>query len=519
MIRYARGLQISRFLHHPLSLHMATRNNLSSRPVSNKFYGEGLTFDDVLLMPGYSQVLPRDVDIKTRLTRDITLNVPLLSAAMDTVTEAALAIALAREGGLGILHKNMTIEKQADQVRKVKRSESGLILDPVTLQANSTIGDALRLMRENKIGGIPIVDKAGKLVGILTNRDLRFEDDPKRKVSEVMTKENLYTAPEGTDLKKAEQLFKKTKVEKLPIINKQGKLTGLFTYSDILKLKSHPNAVKDSFGRLLVGAGVGITKDLLDRVAALQHVGVDVIALDSAHGHSKGVIAALKEVKKNFKNINVVAGNVGTAAGAKALAEAGADAVKVGIGPGSICTTRIVAGAGVPQLTAVMEAYSQLKQMNIPLIADGGIRYTGDMVKALAAGADCVMMGSIFAGTEESPGETIIYEGRKFKEYRGMGSMGAMATGSSDRYFQDVEDDVKKYVPEGIEGRVAYKGTLKEIVYQYTGGLRAGMGYCGAKNLEELKKAEFVKITNAGMRESHAHDIEITKEAPNYSRR
>jgi IMP dehydrogenase len=503
---------------------MATRNSSSPKDKSfpqdalHNFFGEGLTFDDVLLMPGYSQVLPRDVDIKSKLTKDITLNVPLLSAAMDTVTEAALATALAREGGLGILHKNMSIEKQAEQVRKVKRSESGLILDPVTLLANATIGDALKLMRENKIGGIPILDKQGKLVGILTNRDLRFEDNPKRKVSEVMTKENLYTAPEGTDLKKAEQLFKKTKVEKLPIINKQGKLTGLFTYSDILKLKSHPNAVKDSFGRLLVGAGVGITKDLLDRVAALQTVGADIIALDSAHGHSKGVINALKDVKKNFKNINVIAGNVGTAAGAKALAEAGADAVKVGIGPGSICTTRIVAGAGVPQLTAVMEAASVLKQKNIPIIADGGIRYTGDMVKALACGANCVMMGSIFAGTEESPGETIIFEGRKFKQYRGMGSLGAMATGSSDRYFQDVEDDVKKFVPEGIEGRVAYKGTLKEIVYQYTGGLRAGMGYCGAASISELQKASFIKITNAGMRESHAHDIEITKEAPNYSR-
>jgi IMP dehydrogenase len=502
-----------------ISLHMATITTPPTKDRSSRFYGEGLTFDDVLLMPGYSHVLPRDVDIKTRLTREITLNVPLLSAAMDTVTEAALAIALAREGGLGILHKNMTIEKQADQVRKVKRSESGLILDPVTLLADATIGDALRLMRENKIGGIPIIDKNRKLVGILTNRDLRFEDNPRRKVSEVMTKENLYTAPEGTDLKKAEQLFKKTKVEKLPIINKQGKLTGLFTYSDILKLKSHPNAVKDSFGRLLVGAGVGITDDVLDRVAALQHVGVDVIALDSAHGHSKGVIAALKQIKKNFRNMNVIAGNVGTAEGARALAEAGADAVKVGIGPGSICTTRIVAGAGVPQLTAIMEAYSALKQKNIPLIADGGIRYTGDMVKALAAGANTVMMGSIFAGTEESPGETIIYEGRKFKEYRGMGSLGAMATGSSDRYFQDVEDDVKKFVPEGIEGRVAYKGYLREVVYQYTGGLRAGMGYCGASSISELQEAAFVKITNAGMRESHAHDIEITKEAPNYSRR
>ena len=498
---------------------MATRNSPNTNKVSDKFFGEGLTFDDVLLMPGYSQVLPRDVEIKTKLTKNITLNVPLLSAAMDTVTEAALATALAREGGLGILHKNMSIEKQAEQVRKVKRSESGLIIDPVTLLADATIGDALKLMRENKIGGIPIIDKSGKLVGILTNRDLRFEENMKRKVSEVMTKENLYTAPEGTDIKKAEELFKKTKVEKLPIINKQGRLTGLFTYSDILKLKSNPNAVKDKFGRLLVGAGVGITADILDRVAALQTVGADVIALDSAHGHSKGVIEALKSVKKNFKNINVLAGNVGTAAGAKALADAGADAIKVGIGPGSICTTRIVAGAGVPQLTAVMEAAAAVKGKNIPIIADGGIRYTGDMVKALAAGADCVMMGSIFAGTEESPGETIIFEGRKFKQYRGMGSLGAMATGSSDRYFQDVEDDVKKFVPEGIEGRVAYKGTLKEIVYQYTGGLRAGMGYCGAGNIEALKKATFVKITNAGMRESHAHDIEITKEAPNYSRK
>jgi len=498
---------------------MAIRNSSPAASKSQRFFGEGLTFDDVLLMPGYSQVLPRDVSIKTKLTKNITLNVPLLSAAMDTVTEASLATALAREGGLGILHKNMSIEKQAEQVRKVKRSESGLIIDPVTLQADATIGDALRLMRENKIGGIPIIDKTGKLVGILTNRDLRFEDDPKRKVSEVMTKENLYTAPEGTDLKKAEQLFKKTKVEKLPIVNKQGKLTGLFTYSDILKLKSHPNAVKDSFGRLLVGAGVGITKDLLDRVAALQSVGVDIIALDSAHGHSKGVITALKSVKKSFKSMEVIAGNIGTASGAKALAEAGADAIKVGIGPGSICTTRIVAGAGVPQLTAVIEAASVLKPKNIPLIADGGIRYTGDMVKALAAGANCVMMGSIFAGTEESPGETIIYEGRKFKEYRGMGSLGAMATGSSDRYFQDVEDDVKKFVPEGIEGRVAYKGLLKEVVYQFTGGLRAGMGYCGAATIEELQKATFVKITNAGMRESHAHDVEITREAPNYSRK
>jgi IMP dehydrogenase len=498
---------------------MATRIFPTTDNPSQKFFGEGLTFDDVLLMPGYSEVLPRDVDTSTRLTQAITLNVPMLSAAMDTVTEATLAIALAREGGLGILHKNMSIEKQAEQVRKVKRSESGLILDPITLTPNASIGDAVRLMLENKIGGIPIIDKTGKLVGILTNRDLRFEEDMKRKVSEVMTKDNLYTAPEGTDLKKAEELFKKTKVEKLPIINKQGKLTGLFTYSDILKLKSHPHAVKDKYGRLLVGAGVGITKDMKDRVAALQHSGVDVVTLDSAHGHSKGVIHALKEIKKNFKTLHVIAGNVGTAKAALALAEAGADAVKVGIGPGSICTTRIVAGAGVPQLTAVMEVYSALKQKNIPVIADGGIRYTGDMVKALAAGADCVMMGSIFAGTEESPGETIIYEGRKFKEYRGMGSLGAMNQGSSDRYFQDVEDEVKKFVPEGIEGRVAYKGFVKEIVYQFTGGLRAGMGYCGAKNIAELKNATFIKITNAGMKESHAHDVEITREAPNYSRK
>ena len=504
---------------------MATR--ISSRPArraasstnSDKVLQEGLTFDDVLLVPGYSQILPRDVDLRARLTKDITLNVPLLSAAMDTVTESNLAMALAREGGLGILHKNMSIEQQADQVRKVKRSESGIILDPVTLQEDATIGDALKLIRDNKIGGIPIVSGSGKLVGILTNRDLRFEEDKTRKVSELMTSEGLIVAPEGTDLKKAEKILRQHKIEKLPVVNKSGKLVGLITYRDIIQLYSFPNALKDQFGRLLVGAGVGITKDVLDRVYALQQVGVDVIALDSAHGHSKGVIDALKQVRKNFKKINIIAGNVATAAGAAALADAGADAVKVGIGPGSICTTRIVAGAGVPQLTAVMEAYSVLKDRNIPLIADGGIRYTGDMVKALAAGASCVMMGSIFAGTEESPGETIIYEGRKFKEYRGMGSLGAMATGSSDRYFQDPEADVKKFVPEGIEGRVAYKGSLKEIVYQYTGGLRAGMGYCGAADLKQLKEARFVKITNAGMRESHAHDIEITKEAPNYSRR
>lgn len=499
---------------------MATLNN-SSRSKANppRFFGKGLTFDDVLLMPAYSQVLPREVNIQSQLTRGITLNLPMLSAAMDTVTEANLAIALAREGGLGILHKNMTIEKQAEQVRKVKRSESGLIVDPITLLETATIGDALQLMKENKIGGIPVIDNANKLVGILTNRDLRFETDYKRKVTEVMTKENLIIAPEGTDLKKAEKILRQYKIEKLPVVSKQGKLIGLVTYRDILQLRNYPNAVKDSMGRLLVGAALGITKDLHDRAAALKHVGVDIVTLDSAHGHSKGVIDALKGLKKNFKDLQVIAGNIGTAAGAKALADAGADAVKVGIGPGSICTTRIVAGAGVPQLTAVMEAANALKAKGTPLIADGGIRYTGDMVKALAAGASTVMMGSVFAGVEESPGETIIYEGRKFKEYRGMGSIGAMAQGSSDRYFQDVEDDIKKLVPEGIEGRVAYKGHLREVVAQYIGGLRAGMGYCGAKDIKALQQATFVQITNAGMRESHAHDVEITREAPNYSRK
>lgn len=498
---------------------MATINKVPAQESQqSRFFGEGLTFDDVLLMPAYSQVLPRETDLSTRLTKNLKLNIPMLSAAMDTVTEANLAIALAREGGVGILHKNMSIEKQAEQARKVKRSESGLIIDPITLLADATIGDALKLMKENKIGGIPIIDNNNTLVGILTNRDLRFENDKHKKVSEVMTRENLITAPDGTDLKKAEIILHKYKIEKLPVVNKAGKLVGLITYRDILQLKNFPNAIKDEFGRLFVGAALGITNDINDRANALVNVGIDVVTLDSAHGHSKGVISALKSLKKNFKNLQIIAGNVGTAAGAKALAEAGADAVKVGIGPGSICTTRIVAGAGVPQLTAIMEAASVLKDMNVPLIADGGIRYTGDMVKALAAGADTVMMGSVFAGTEESPGETIIYEARKFKEYRGMGSIAAMAQGSGDRYFQDVEDGIKKLVPEGIEGRVAYKGHLSEVVTQYTGGLRAGMGYCGAKTIADLQKATFIKITNAGMRESHAHDIEITREAPNYSR-
>jgi IMP dehydrogenase len=494
---------------------MATRNTTNN----SRIFGKGLTFDDVLLMPAYSEILPSEVKIHTQLTKNIQLHVPILSSAMDTVTEAQLAIALAREGGIGILHKNMSIERQAEQVRKVKRSESGMIVDPITLEVTATIGDALKLMKENKIGGIPIVDKTNKLVGILTNRDLRFETDRKRKVSEVMTKENLVIAPEGTDLRKAEKILRQYKIEKLPVVNKQGKLIGLITYRDILQLSAFPNAVKDKIGRLLVGAALGITKDLLDRAAALQSVGVDIVSLDSAHGHSKGVIEALKLLKKTYKNLPVIAGNVATAEGALAMANAGADAVKIGIGPGSICTTRIVAGAGVPQLTAIMEAARALKGKNIPIIADGGIRYTGDMVKALAAGANCVMMGSIFAGTEESPGETIIYEGRKFKGYRGMGSIGAMSQGSGDRYFQENESDSKKYVPEGIEGRVAYKGNLHEIVYQFVGGLKAGMGYCGAKTVKDLQNAKFVQITNAGMRESHTHDVEVTREAPNYSKK
>jgi len=486
---------------------------------SSRIWKEGLTFDDVLLVPAYSAVLPREVDITTRLTRSIRLNIPMVSAAMDTVTEAELAIALARQGGIGILHKNMPIERQAEQVRRVKRSESGMIIDPITLPETATIAEALRIMKENKIGGIPIVDHQKKLVGILTNRDLRFERDGKRPVSEVMTKENLITAPEGTDLKKAERILQQHKIEKLPVVNKKGELVGLITYRDILQLQSYPHAVKDGLGRLLVGAAVGITTDMLDRVQALVQVGVDVVTLDSAHGHSKGVIEALKKIKKNFPKLPVIAGNVATGEGAKALAEAGADAVKVGVGPGSICTTRVVTGAGMPQLTAIMEAADALKGTDIPIIADGGIRYTGDMVKALAAGASCIMAGSIFAGTEESPGETIIFEGRKFKSYRGMGSLEAMAEGSKDRYFQDVEDDIKKLVPEGIVGRVPYKGMVHEVVQQFVGGLRAGMGYCGCRNIQELQQARMVKITPATVVENHPHDIIITNEAPNYWRR
>jgi IMP dehydrogenase len=482
-----------------------------------KFVEDGLTFDDVLLVPAYSEVLPRDVNISTQLTKNLRLNIPMVSAAMDTVTEANLAISLARQGGIGILHKNMSIEKQAEQVRKVKRSENGLILDPVTLHANASIGEALRLMKENSIGGIPIIDEQSKLVGILTNRDLRFERNMKRVVSEVMTSQNLVTAPEGTDLKKAEKILQQNKIEKLPVVGKNGKLVGLITYRDILQLTSYPNAIKDEYGRLLVGAALGITPDVLDRAQALINVGVDVVCLDSSHGHSVGVLNGLKKLKKTFPKLQVIAGNVATGDGALALAEAGADAVKVGVGPGSICTTRVVTGAGFPQLSAVMNAATALKKLGVPVIADGGIRYTGDMVKAIAAGASCVMAGSIFAGTEESPGETIIYEGRKFKSYRGMGSLEAMVEGSKDRYFQE-EDDIKKLVPEGIVGRVPYKGMLAEVIQQYVGGLRAGMGLTGSKDIKALQGAQFIRISPATVKENHPHDVVITKEAPNYSR-
>lgn len=482
-----------------------------------KFVEDGLTFDDVLLVPAYSEVLPRDVNISTQLTKNIRINIPMVSAAMDTVTEANLAIALARQGGIGILHKNMSIEKQAELVRKVKRSENGLILDPVTLHANATIGEALRLMKENSIGGIPIIDDNSRLVGILTNRDLRFERNLKRLVSEVMTSQNLITAPEGTDLKKAEKILQQNKIEKLPVVSKAGKLVGLITYRDILQVSSYPDAVKDEYGRLIVGAALGITPDVLDRAQALINVGVDVVCLDSSHGHSIAVINSLKKLKKTFPKLQVIAGNVATGEGALALAEAGADAVKVGVGPGSICTTRVVTGAGFPQLSAVMNAAEALKKTGVPVIADGGIRYTGDMVKALAAGASCIMAGSIFAGVEESPGETIIYEGRKFKSYRGMGSLEAMMEGSRDRYFQE-EDDIKKLVPEGIVGRVPYKGMLAEVIQQFVGGLRAGMGLTGSKDVKALQAAQFIKISPATVKENHPHDVVITKEAPNYSR-
>jgi len=484
-----------------------------------KFVAEGLTYDDVLLIPAYSEVLPRDVDTTTYLTKNIRLNIPLVSAAMDTVTSADLAIAIAQAGGLGMLHKNMTIADQAAEVRKVKRSESGMIQDPVTLGENATVGDAFQIMKEHKIGGIPIIDSENRLAGIVTNRDLRFQKDMKRPITELMTKEGLVVAPIGTDLLKAEAILQNHKIEKLPVVDDNHALVGLITFKDIQKYKHFPHAAKDSHGRLLVGAAVGVTADTMDRVAALVKAGVDVVTIDTAHGHSKGVIDKLKEVKAAFPDIQVIVGNIATAEAALALADAGADAVKVGIGPGSICTTRIIAGVGVPQLYAVYEVAKALRGRNVPVIADGGIKQTGDIAKAIAAGADTVMAGSLFAGVEEAPGETIIYEGRKFKSYRGMGSVEAMEQGSKDRYFQDVEDDIKKLVPEGIVGRVAYKGTLAEVVYQYVGGLRASMGYCGAPTIKALQSARFVKITGAGLRESHPHNITITKEAPNYHSR
>ena len=485
----------------------------------SKFLFEALTYDDVLLVPAYSEVLPRETSTLGHLTRNIKLNIPIISAAMDTVTEADLAIGIALEGGLGFIHKNMSIEGQAEHVRKVKRSQSGMILDPVTLQVTSTVRDAEKLMRENKIGGIPVIDGNGKLVGIITNRDLRFQKDMTLPIERIMTRENLITAPEGITLEKAEILLQNYKIEKLPIVNKKGKLTGLVTYKDILKKKNKPNACKDEFGRLRAGAAVGVTPDITDRIDALKNAGVDVISIDTAHGHSKGVMDAAKRVKKKFPDIELVVGNIATGEAAKALAKIGADAVKVGVGPGSICTTRVVAGVGLPQLSAVYEAAKALKGSGTKTIADGGIRFSGDVVKALAAGADSVMIGSLLAGTEEAPGEIIIYEGRRFKSYRGMGSIEAMEDGSKDRYFQDVEDDIKKLVPEGISGRVPFKGSVAEVLYQLVGGLRAGMGYCGAKNLEKLKSAKFVKITTAGVTESHPHDVSITREAPNYSRK
>ena len=484
---------------------------------SGKFLSEGLTYDDVLLVPGYSEVLPRDVNITSSFTRNIKLNTPIVSAAMDTVTESALAIAIAQEGGIGVLHKNMTIEAQADEIRKVKRSESGMIQDPVTLSEHALVGDAMEIMKEYKIGGIPVVNEKKELVGIVTNRDLRFEKEMKRPVKEVMTSENIITTKDGKNLQKAEDMLQEFKIEKLPVVNKDNILVGLITYKDIIKIKIRPNACKDHLGRLRVAAAVGVTHDVMERIEALVKAGVDAVIIDTAHGHSKGVIDTLKRVKKAFPELEVVVGNIATGEAAKALVKAGADAVKVGIGPGSICTTRIIAGVGVPQLYAVTEVAKALKGTGVPLIADGGIRFTGDVVKAIAAGAHTVMAGSLFAGVEESPGETIILEGRKFKTYRGMGSIEAMQKGSKDRYFQDAEDDIKKLVPEGISGRVPYKGNLSEVIYQLIGGLRAGMGYCGAANIEALQEAKFIRITAAGVRESHPHGVYITSEAPNYS--
>ena len=484
-----------------------------------KIVGEGLTYDDVLLIPAYSEVLPRDVKLASQFSRNITLKTPVISAAMDTVTGSAMAIAMARQGGIGVIHKNMTIAAQAAEVRRVKRSESGMIQDPVTLSREATVGDALAIMKEHRIGGIPVVDETNTLVGIVTNRDLRFEKDYNRAVAEVMTDSNLIVTQNGSDFEKAEELLRAHRIEKLPVVAGDGKLVGLITYRDIIKLSEFPNSCKDQWGRLRVAAAVGVTHDTMDRTEALVNAGVDAVIIDTAHGHSRGVLETLKKVKEAFPSIDVVCGNIATSEAAKALVEAGADAVKVGIGPGSICTTRIIAGVGVPQLGAVMEVSEALRGTGVPVIADGGIRFTGDIVKGLAGGADTVMIGSMLAGTEESPGETIIYEGRRFKSYRGMGSLEAMQKGSKDRYFQDAEDDLKKLVPEGISGRVPYKGTVLEVMHQIIGGLRAGMGYCGAADIATLQHAQFVRMTAAGMKESHPHDVTITREAPNYSLR
>jgi len=486
---------------------------------SDKFYGEGFTYDDVLLVPAYSEVLPHEVNIKTKLTRNISLNVPIISAAMDTVTESAMAIAMARVGGIGVLHKNMPPQMQAEEVRKVKRSESGMIIDPVVVKKEATVGDAKELMKKYSIGGIPVVDEKGILIGIITNRDLRFENNLNRVIEEVMTKENLITTKKGTSLSQAEKILQEYKIEKLPVVDKNNKLVGLITYRDIIKVSENPNANKDSFGRLRVAAAIGVSGDTYKRAELLVKAGVDALVVDTAHGHSKGVVGVLKHLKENYPDTDVIVGNIATADAAKFLVKNGADAVKVGIGPGSICTTRIVAGVGFPQLSAILEVAKALKGTGVPVIADGGIRYTGDIAKAIAAGADSVMLGSLLAGTKESPGETIIFEGRKFKSYRGMGSIEAMKKGSKDRYFQDDEQDTKKLVPEGIVGRVAYKGELHETMHQFVGGLRSGMGYCGSKDINAQKNARFVKITASGMQESHPHSITITKEAPNYSRR
>ena len=482
-----------------------------------KFIGEGLTYDDVLLVPAYSENLPHEVNLGSKFTRNIVINTPIISAAMDTVTEHELAISIAQQGGIGVIHKNMSIVRQANEVRKVKRSESGMILDPITLNEEALVGDALRLMAENKIGGIPVISKERKLKGIVTNRDLRFEKKLNKKIAEVMTTENLVTANEDVDLVKAENILQNHKIEKLPVIDENDFLVGLITFKDIIKVKQHPNSCKDEFGRLRVAAAVGVSKDTFDRIEALVKSSVDAIVIDTAHGHSKGVIDLLKEVKKEYPNLDVVVGNIATGEAALDLVRAGADAIKVGIGPGSICTTRIIAGVGYPQLSAILNVKKALEGSSVPIIADGGIRFTGDIPKAIASGASSVMMGSMFAGTQESPGETIIYEGRKFKTYRGMGSIEAMQKGSKDRYFQEDENDIKKLVPEGISARVPFKGSLKEVMHQLIGGLRAGMGYCGAKNIENLMDAKFIKITSSGMLESHPHDVTITRESPNYN--